>query len=450
MTHRKAAVASFLVFITLVVSGGLFPWETQALPPVERTVLPNKLVVLFFEEHSTPVVTLQLLFDAGSWRDPPGQEGLANLTAGSILLGTEEQDARALNRELDFFGTSLASFCDKDLAALTMQSLRKNLESSFRLLMRVVTKASFPEAQFLAEKRKIAGEIKSEEDDPEKIAEQAFDRELYLSSPYGGPVKGTEATLSAISRDASVRFHRDYYVPGNAILVIGGDITMDEVKRLLVPELLKWSGGAVPKADRPTVFAGAARTVGIDKDVSQASILLGNAGMERSNKDYSAFSVMNYILGHSNFTSRLMSEIRIRRGLAYSVFSMMVPRKLPGAFEIGLQTKNASAREAISLVLGELERIRREPVSEGELELAKKALIGSFAIRYSTQKEIAKFYSLIEYFGLGLDYPERYPSLINSVTREHVLRVANKYLHPDNYVLVIVGNLKEAGIGENK
>ena len=155
---------------------------------------------------------------------------------------------------------------------------------------------------------------------------------------------------------------------------------------------------------------------------------------------------MNYILGSGGFGSRLVEEIRNKRGLAYSVTSFFDPGKYPGSFEIVLQTKNASAREAISLALQQVERIRKEPVSERELESAKKYLIGSFPMRFNTQAKLANFLTQVEYYALGRDYPEKYPSLIQSVTREEVLRVAQKYLDPEKYILVIVANLKEAGL----
>lgn len=144
--------------------------------------------------------------------------------------------------------------------------------------------------------------------------------------------------------------------------------------------------------------------------------------------------------------SRLMDEIRVRRGLAYSVASFFDPGKFPGSFQVVLETKNVSAREAISLVLQQMKRIQREMVSEQELITAKHYLTGSFPLRLDTQAKMAGFITQVEYHGLGLDYPEKYPSLIRSVTREEVLRVAKAYLHPDNYVLVVVANLKEAGM----
>jgi zinc protease len=195
-----------------------------------------------------------------------------------------------------------------------------------------------------------------------------------------------------------------------------------------------------------TRFEEEQKTVKINRPITQANIILGHAGVSRENPDFYAITVMNYILGGGGFASRLTEEIRNKRGLAYSVGSFFDPGKYPGSFQIALQTKNSSAREAIAISLREMERIQKELVSEKELEGAKKYLIGSFPMRFDTQGKLVNFLTQVEYYGLGLDYPEKYPSFIQSITREEVLRVAKKYLHPRNYVLVIVANLKEAGM----
>ena len=202
----------------------------------------------------------------------------------------------------------------------------------------------------------------------------------------------------------------------------------------------------IPKIPFKPSFAKETKTVKIDRGITQANIIIGQAGVSRDNPDYYALTVMNYILGGGGFSSRLVEEIRNRRGLAYSVASFFDPGKYPGAFQIALQTKNSSAREAITLSLQGMERIRKELISEKELEGAKKYLIGSFPMRLNTQGKLTGFLTQVEYFGLGLDYPEKYPSLIQSITREEVLRVAKKYLHPKKHILVIVANLKEAGM----
>jgi zinc protease len=223
-------------------------------------------------------------------------------------------------------------------------------------------------------------------------------------------------------------------------------MTEGEIRTRLFPRLEKWATGEVPKLPFATTFEKGQKTVKIDRPITQANVILGHAGVSRENPDYYALTVMNYILGGGGFASRLTEEIRNKRGLAYSVASFFDPGKFPGSFQIVLQTKNASANEAISLSLQEMERIQKELVSEKELEGAKKYLIGSFPMRLDTQGKLANFLTQVEYYGLGLDYPEKYPSLIQSVTREEVLRVAKKYLQPKKYVLVIVADLKEAGM----
>jgi zinc protease len=219
---------------------------------------------------------------------------------------------------------------------------------------------------------------------------------------------------------------------------------MDELKGKFLPPLAKWPMGEVPKEVFKSTFEKNHKTVKIDRPITQANIILGHQGVSRSNPDYYALTVMNYILGGGGFASRLVEEIRIKRGLAYAVDSFFDPGKYPGSFQIVLQTKNASAREAVSLSLQEMKRIQTELVSEKELQGAKKYLIGSFPMRLDTQAKLANFLSQVEYYGLGRDYPEKYPSLINAVSREEILRVAKTYLHPENIILVVVANLKEA------
>jgi zinc protease len=223
-------------------------------------------------------------------------------------------------------------------------------------------------------------------------------------------------------------------------------MTHEEIKTKLVPRLEKWTVGEIPKLPFVIGYEKTQKTVKVDRPITQANIILGSAGVTRENPDFYALTVMNYILGGGGFASRLTEVIRNKRGLAYSVASFFDPGKYPGSFQMVLQTKNSSAKEVISLSLHQVERMQKELVSDNELEGAKKYLIGSFPMRFDTQSKLANFLTQVEYYGLGLDYPEKYPSLIRSVTREEVLRVAKKYLYPKKYVLVIVANLKEAGM----
>jgi zinc protease len=430
----------------LALWAGILAGAAHAIPPVQRTVLPNQLVLLASEDHSLPFVTLQVLVNSGSWRDPPGQEGLAYLTARSLLSGTLNRSVNQVNEELDFIGAELKVSCSKDYATLTLRVLKKDLDKGLDLFFESLNQPSFPEEELRREIEKTLASIQAAEDQPGEVAEKELNKVLFQGNPYGHPVEGTKESLPRLKRDAIVQFYQSYYHPNNAILTVVGNLTPDEIKSHLLPRLERWPVKQVPKEDFRADFAKEPKTVKINRNITQANIILGHAGISRGNPDYYAANVMNYILGGGGFASRLTEEIRNKRGLAYSVGSFFDPGKYPGSFQVVLQTKNASAREAVSLSLQQMELIRKEPVPEKELEGAQKYLVGSFPMRFDTQAKLVNFLNQVEFYGLGLDYPQKYPSIIQAITQAEVLRAAQTYLHPDNYVLVVVGNLKEAGM----
>jgi zinc protease len=438
MRRRLALLTVTALFCTIVAAT-----PCPALAPVERIVLPNQLVVLVSEEHSLPFVTFELLVDAGAWRDPPQKGGLANLTAESILLGTAKRSISEINEILDYMGTTLQVTCSWDFASISFRSLKKELDQGFAIFMEALTEPAFPEPEVQREKQKILGSIQSAKDNPMDTARKEFRKIVFVDSPYDHPVEGTEESVPQLSRDMVMEFHATYYQPSVSILAVTGDITIEEVKERIVPRLSLWKGKRVPETSMATKFAEGPKKSLIDRPITQANIVMGHGGIQRSNPDYYAVSVMNRILGGGGFSSRLVESIRVKRGLAYSVYTLFSAHKYPGAFQLVLQTQNASAQEAIKLALEEMERMKREMVSEQELETAQKYLIGSFPLRLNTQSRLAAFLSQVEYYGLGMDYPERYPALIRAVTREDILRVARQYLHPDNYILAIVGNQQE-------
>ncbi len=442
----NAKMLKTMTFLLVVLCLCLQSNAVSSMPPVQRTVLPNGLVLLVCEERSLPFVTVQLLINSGAWKDPLGEEGLSYLTARGLLLGTVKRKVTAIHEELDFMGAGLSSSSGRDYATISLKVLKKDLDKGWDLFMEVLVHPTFPEEEIQREVEKTLAAIQSAEDQPDEVAEKEFQKTLFLNSPYGHPVEGTKESLPRITQEAIHRFYRSYYHPNNAILTIVGDISADEVKTRLLPGLSKWLVAETPKIPFKPSFAKEPKTVKIDRGITQANIILGHAGVSRDNPDYYALTVMNYILGGGGFSSRLVEEIRNRRGLAYSVASFFDPGKHPGSFQTVLQTKNSSAREAIALSLREMERIRKELVTEKELDGAKKYLIGSFPMRVDTQGKLTGFLTQVEYFGLGLDYPEKYPSLIQSITREEVLRVAKKYLHPKNMILVVVADLKETGM----
>jgi zinc protease len=446
MFHKILKRSLSLLILSLLIA--CLTDNLQAMTAVRKTVLSNGLVILHSEDHSLPFVTLQLLVDGGSRKDPPGQEGLSYLTAKGLLLGTSRRTMAEISEELDFMGTSISSSSGRDYSTLGLRTLKENLDRSIEIFMEELTQPAFPDGEIKREVQKTLAAIQSEEDEPGEVAEKEFRKALFLSSPYAHPVVGSKESLPKITRESISSFYKDYYHPNNYILVVVGDITAEEAKTKLFPLFEKMTAAEIPQAPFVSSFAKGPETIKLNREITQANIVLGNEGINRGDPDFYAASVMNYILGGGGFASRMLEDIRNKRGLAYEVASFFDAAKYPGSFQVVLQTKNASAREAISLALKQMELIREEPVSDKELDGAKKYLIGSFPMRLDTQDKIANFLAQVQYYDLGLDYAEKYPALIKSVTKEDVLRVAKKYLKPKNYVLVVVANLKETGMGE--
>ena len=430
-----------LTFILLFL-----PRLSFSLPFTERATLQTGLRLIVSEDHSLPFVTFQLIIDGGSRIDPPNKEGLSYITARGLLHGTTRHTAQHMNNALDFLGANLSSSSSKDYISVALKVLKKDLVQGFNLFMDAITQPVFPEDEFRREIQRTLGAIKSVEEDPGGLSEREFFKTLFATSSYGHSVMGTEESLVRLTRSDLVSFHNTYIRPNNAILVIVGDVSLNEIKKDLMGRLEAWFAGQVSKVSYGQSPVSSAKTLTIDRAITQANIVLGNLGPQRNNPDFFPMVVMNYILGGGGFSSRLLTEIRAKRGFAYSVHSAFDFKKYSGSFSVSLQTKNASAREAISIVLAEMKKIQTEPVTDKELEGARKYLTGSFPLRLDTQAKLANFLTQVEFYGLGDDYADKYVSHIMAVTKEDVQRVAKKYLNPGKYTLVVVGNLKEAGL----
>jgi len=405
-----------------------------------REKLPNDLVWLFSQQTGLPLVTLELIVKAGTLQEPKGKEGLANLTASLLLNGTKKRSATQIAQELDFMGARLGASGGDDFATVSLTILKKDLGAGLELFRDVLLNPTYalPEVQRKVAQYKAA--LESEKDEPMVVASRTFAKDLYGDFPYGHPVMGTPEGLSAITPKDLAEFHRTYYRPNNAILAIVGDLTQDEARQWLTKTFGNWAAAPIPALKLPPIPPLPQRkVVVIDKDISQANIILGSIGIKRANPDFYALQVMNFILGGGGFSSRLMDNIREKRGLAYSVGSSFSPGLEPGPFSVSLETKNSSAGEAIQQVVEQIKIIMTQPVKPQELEDVKTFYVGSFARKMDSLGKRAGMLGYVEFYGLGLDYPWKYPDLIRHLTPADIQKVAEKYLHPNNYLLVVVG-----------
>jgi zinc protease len=414
---------------------------------IKKTTLSNGATLLVSEEHQLPMVTMMIEFDAGTRRDPKGKEGLAELTARCLSQGTKDLTATEFDQKSDFMGSSVSVSAGRDYSTAGMTSLKKYQGETLALLAGILMQPGLRDADIERKRAEQVAEIKSAEEQPGYTADVEFVKDLFGDSPYGHPGAGSSESVAKLTNDDVRGFYRDYYKLGGAIIAVAGDVSADEVKASLEKALAGLAGSVTPQPDPPPINVAPGLHVKlIDRSVVQANIIMGSGGVERSNPDFYRLKVMNYILGGGGFSSRLVKVVRSAHGLAYSVNSGFEPGKFQGAFTIGLQTKNQSSNEAIDLILQQLREIQEKPVSDAELDGAKNFLIGSFPLNIERQSAIASFMIQIEFYGLGLDYAEQYPKLIGSVTKDDVLAVAKKYLHPDAMIVVAVANQSDAKI----
>ncbi len=441
---RMKKIASVAAMATLAIVFAATP--SHALD-IKRMTLSNGATLLVSEEHQLPMVTMAIAFDAGTRRDPIGKEGLAELTAQCLSQGTKELTATEFDQKVDFMGSSVAVSAGRDYATGGMTTLKKYQAETLKLLAGILTTPGLREADIQRKRAEQVAEIKSAEEQPGYTANVEFIKELFGNSPYGHPGAGSSESVAKLSADDVRSFYQTYYKLGGATIAVAGDVTAEEVKVSLEKELAGLAGTVAAQAEPPPVTVAPGFHVKlIDRNVVQANIVMGFGGVARSNPDYYRLKVMNYILGGGGFSSRLMRVVRSEHGLAYSIGSAFEPGKFPGSFEVALQTKNQSSNQAIDLIVRQIREIQEKPVTDAELDGAKKFLVGSFPLTIERQSAIASFMVQIEIYGLGLDYAEKYPTLIGSVTKDDVLAVAKKYLHPDSVLLVAVADQNEAKI----
>ena len=413
---------------------------------IKRMTLSNGAVLLVSEEHQLPMVTMSIAFDAGARRDPDGKAGLAALTAQCLDQGTKDLSAVEFNQKVDFMGSSVEVGADRDYAVAGFTSLKKYQADTLALLTGILTEPGLRDAD-IERKRATVADIHAQEEEPAYTASVKFQKALFGDSPYGHPENGSAESVTKLT-PADVRaFYHNYYKLGSAVIAVTGDVRADEVKASLEKSLTGLGGtvAAQPVPPPPPAPRGLDVKL-VDRSVQQANIIMGFGGIARSNPDFYKLQVMNYIFGGGGFASRLVQIVRSAHGLAYSVGSVVSAGKFEGAYGIRLQTKNSSANEAIKLILEQMRVIQEHPVTDAELDGAKKFLIGSFPLKFDRQSAIAGFMLGIELNHLGLDYADRYPKLIQAVTTQEVQDMARKYLHPDAILLVAVANLKDAAI----
>jgi len=411
--------------------------------PVPKTfALKNGLKIYLVEEHTLPVISATLVDLAGGGENPADKPGLAAFTAQMLTEGTRDRSSVELADDVHSIGAQLASTAMVDNAAASIGVLSNNTDAAFALLSDIGLHPVFKpeEVERIRKLRLVA--IQQEGDQPVATAVRVGRRALYGDGPYSYPNSGTTASVKAITREELQRFWSEHYAPGNAALFLAGDVTEPEARRLAEKDFGGWtaSGGATTAPIPQAPATPARRVVIVDKPgAPQTALIAFGLGVPRSTPDYPALNVMNSVLG-GLFSSRINMNLREKNGFTYGAFSEFLFNRGEGPFLTGAQVRTDVTGPAGRELFAELNRMRSDPATADELRLAKENALRSLPGNFETVADTAALMSEIFTYGLPANYYQTLPRQYEEVTAAEVEKAAQDHLHPENLIVVAVGD----------
>jgi zinc protease len=418
---------------------------SPSLPSTEtitRVELDNGIVVLAYENYSSPAAVVGGYLWAGSLSETPEEAGLASFTAGLLMRGTETRSFGEINHSLESNGAQLGFRAGTHTIGFGGKALAEDLDLLLDILADSLQHPTFPGEEAETLQGQILTGLKRRAHDTRSMARLTFDALLYPDHPYGQSVLGYEETVSSLSRDQVESYYLDHYCPDGMILSVVGAIPAP----VAIDKVRKAIGGWQPA--QATANQSIPANVRLDEQrqgsvvlegKTQSDIILGWPGLDRRDPDYWPARLANTILGVFGMMGRLGDNVREEQGLAYYVYSQLQAGLGAGPWLTVAGVNPANVDRATDGILHEVRRLRDEPVPSNELADSQSFLTGSMPLRLETNEGMANAMLEMERHGLGFDYLMRYPELIQAVTVDDIQRVARKYLHDETYALAIAG-----------
>jgi len=423
----------------------LFSLSAWAGLDIQRWTTAQGARVYFVENHDLPMLDVSVAFAAGSAYDTADKAGLASLTRATMNLGAGDLSEQQIAEQLADVGAQMGGFFDQDRAGFSLRSLSglSERDLAIAVLRTVLARPVFPEAVVAREKARTIANLQEAATKPEYLGEKAFQAALYGSHPYALSEAGEPETVAKLDRADLVDFHRRHYRAANMVVAIMGDIDRAGADKLAADLAAGLPAGEAPPALPPV----AALATGVERLIphhaTQSHLFIGQPGMSRDDPDYFPLLVGNYILGGGGFDSRMVEEIRQKRGLAYSAYSYFMPMKELGPFQIGLQTRRDATDQALAVVRETLKQFLAEGPTEAELKQAKDNLVGSFPLRLDSNRKILDHLAMIGFYNLAPDWLDSYTKKVAAVGRGDIVRALRARLHPEAMATVIVGGQNE-------
>jgi len=411
-------------------------------PKIQTWQTQNGAKVLFVQAPEIPMLDIQVMFDAGSARD--GKDwGLASMTSTLLGTATQQHSETALSKKINTLGVQLGSNAGRDSASISMRTLTRPsvMKPALSLFKEILGQSIFTQKIYQREMKHLKVALQQQQLKPQALESKALWQHLYPNHPYGHSPDGNLSTLPLITLDQVKRFYHQYYVANNAQIAMVGAISRQQAEQIanqLSNAMPK--GQKPPKLPRPAPLTQAYQET-IHFDSTQTYYALGQVGIARGDADYAALFVGNHLLGGSGFGSLLMSEVREKRGLVYSVYSYFEPMKVAGPFVIGLSTKNATALESDKVVKQTLKKFMQN-FSDKKLQAIKDNLLNGFAMRMDSNAKMLGYISMIGFYHQRLDYLDWFPKQIAKVTKQQILTAWQHHIHPNKMVTIMVGQPK--------
>ncbi|MFH2133839.1 MAG: pitrilysin family protein [Pseudomonadota bacterium] len=418
-----------------------------ATPQIQHWQAPSGAHVYFVEDHNLPMLDVEVSFPAGSAHDAADKKGVAGLTHGLLDLGVQGMSEDDIARKLADIGARVGSSFDTDRSSVTLRTLSSSAEREVALdiLARVLQQPLFPQEVLTREKTRLIASLREAETKPEFLSEKAFSKAVFGAHPYGWQTEVSD--IEKVKRADLLAFFRSHYGAKDAVVALMGDVSRQQAESI-AQQLTAQLPQSEPVAPLPAVAdLGAPSEQRIPHPASQSHILIGAPGIARNDPDYFTLYVGNYILGGGGFVSRLMNEVREKRGMAYSVYSYFMPMQQPGAFQIGMQTKNEQVDEALLVVRKTVRDFVENGVTEAELLAAKQNIIGGFPLRIDSNRKILGYLSVIGFYDLPLTYLDDFQTRVEQVSTRAIHEAFRRRIDPDTMVTIVVGG-EQAGVAK--
>jgi zinc protease len=413
------------------------------IPQPHHETLANGLRVVVFEDERLPLVSLRLAFSSGDINDPRESVGAASAISAMLTEGTQEYTSFQLAEKIERLGASISSSASDDFTIVSASSLSLYSSEVLSLLAEVVLRPKFPEDELDLYRRNTIENLKFQRSQPAFLAGEQAARLIFGPHPYSR-VSPSASDIEKLDRQTLIRRHAETFIPNNAVMVVVGDVKLDEFLSELIDHFGEWRSGGKEEIEFPKPPATISRTLTVvDRPGSaQSNIVLANLGIDRNDPDYFPMIVMNQVLG-AGASSRVFMNLREEKGYTYGAYTRLDTKRLAGSFEATAEVRTAVTGDSLKEFFYELNRIRDASVGDEELTDAKNFLTGVFPLRAETQEGLTNLVLNQQLYGLPEDYLQTYRDKINEVAPEDVHRVANAHIHPVQMAIVIVGDAEE-------